>query len=364
MKELEAMHTCDNEQIMTRTTRKAQLAPKILIVDGLPGCGKTMLSRIVGALDRVEKLTYSYETEMMCQLWSLGKIDDETAKTMVRTFTDMKLYNMMMGREVNFRVKDLSSAFMDGKPWRYIQRLFGPGDETVPDKVLAEKPILHLTTHHLLGIGRPLFDALGDRLLLIDVVRHPLYMVKQQALNMERLIADVRYFFMHYEYQSQEIPFWAKGWEDIFLRSNDIERAVYSILYVGKQSQENKETFPVEWRENILTIPFENFVVSPSSYMDEITEKLGTRLTPLTVKTMRKQNVPRKMFADGIALPIYKRCGWQKPRIGADESQEFADRRNWVVQQVTPEVLHAFDEFCKEYEQTHMGREQNIPGRP
>ena len=43
--------------------RTSHLAEKIVFVDGMPGCGKTMLSPIVAALPRIELLQYAYEIE-------------------------------------------------------------------------------------------------------------------------------------------------------------------------------------------------------------------------------------------------------------------------------------------------------------
>lgn len=348
---------------MIKTTRKIEFPTKVLIIDGLPGCGKTMLSPIVSALDRVEKLTYAFEIENMCQLVDLGKMDEETAQTMVRIYTDLKLYNMMMGREVNFRMKDLSSVFMDGQPWRYVRRIFGPGDETVPDRVAQQRPILHLTTHQLLTIGHPVFKALQERLLLVDVVRHPLYMIKQQALNMEKLIADVRFFNVHFEYKGKEIPCWTKGWEDIFLNSNSVEKAVYSIVRMIQKTQISRDSLPPELRKNILTVPFEDFVLSPWGYMEAITSRLETKIIPATLKMMRKQRVPRQKIAQGLDLPVYRRCGWVPARKDGDEAQELLERREWMVKQVDQNAMRIFDEKCKEYEQTYMGGIFSMSGR-
>lgn len=346
-----------------KTTRRVELATKVLIIDGLPGCGKTMLSPIVSALDRVEKLTFAFDIEGICHLHCLGKLDLESAQTMVRIFTDMKLYNMMMGREVNFRIKDLSGVFMDAQPWRYIKRIFGPGDETVPARVQAQRPILHLTTHQLLSIGHPVFHALKDRLVLVDLVRHPLYMIKQQTLNIERLIADARYFNIHIEYQGQEIPYWTLGWQDVFMRSNAVERAAHSIIHNIDRTKKSQETLPAALKENIVTVPFEDFVLAPDGYMQAIISKLGTQMTPLTVKMMRRQKVPRQKIAAGLDLPIYRRCGW-KPATGASEEQELADRRNWMAGRVAGDVLRLFDACCREYERIYLGGVKDIPGRP
>ena len=42
-----------------KVIRNGHLAPKIIVIDGLPGCGKTMLSPILASFDRTEVMTFS-----------------------------------------------------------------------------------------------------------------------------------------------------------------------------------------------------------------------------------------------------------------------------------------------------------------
>ena len=56
--------------------RKGHLAEKIVIVDGLAGCGKTLISPIISAMDRVELLNYAFEIEYICRLFYLNKIQN------------------------------------------------------------------------------------------------------------------------------------------------------------------------------------------------------------------------------------------------------------------------------------------------
>jgi len=142
--------------------RMGHLAEKVVFVDGLAGCGKTMLSPIISAFDRVELLTYSYEIEYICSLFYLKKITEDAALTMVKMITDLQLYNTMMSRELNFRISDLSSVFKTSKPLRYFSRLFKTGDEDIPKRIAKEKPILHLTTHHMLGFSEQ-FNSIKGR---------------------------------------------------------------------------------------------------------------------------------------------------------------------------------------------------------
>ena len=162
---------------LTKVIRQKQLSEKIVIVDGQPGCGKTMLSPIIASMNRVELLSYAVEIELICRLSHLKKIDNDAAIAMVRMLVDHKLYQTMMGRDTNFRYSDLSSVFQDSNPWRYFKRIFQKGDLVTPEKIKNERPILNLTTHDLLGWSNPVLSGLGEAVLFIEVVRHPLYMV-------------------------------------------------------------------------------------------------------------------------------------------------------------------------------------------
>ena len=84
-------------------SRKNNFDSTVVFVDGLPGCGKTLLSRIIATFDRVELLTYAPEIEHCCALNFLGKLSMDAAKTLIRLQTDHQLYKTMMSRELNFR---------------------------------------------------------------------------------------------------------------------------------------------------------------------------------------------------------------------------------------------------------------------
>ena len=82
-----------------RISRPEHLAPKVVFVDGIEGCGKTMLAPIVAAMDRVELLTYAYEIENLCSLSHLDKIEPDAAAAMISLLADLQLYNSMQSRD-------------------------------------------------------------------------------------------------------------------------------------------------------------------------------------------------------------------------------------------------------------------------
>jgi len=336
--------------------RQGHLAEKIVIIDGLPGCGKTLFSPIVGAMERVELLNYAFEIEYICRLFYLNKIQKDAAISMVRMFTDLKLYNTMMGRETNFRYSDVSSVFNDSNPWRYFKRIFQKGIEmTVPDRIKREKPILNLTTHNMLSLGEPLFTALEDRLVFIEIVRHPLYMIVQQTLNMERLLDNPRDIDIYIKSDSDQLPWYAYQWEDLFKRSNPVEKSIYTIHHRSKLTEDFKSKHSGLIKGKTLTIPFEPFVLDPWPYLKKIEDLLGSKITSKTKRIIKKQNVPRKKISDGIPLAIYKRCGWEPPVDNFSEKDELKKRRNFAFKQgANEDALYILDKLSAEYEESYL----------
>ena len=336
--------------------RKGHLAEKIVIVDGLAGCGKTLISPIVSAMDRVELLNYAFEVEFICRLFYLNKIQKDAAIAMVRMLTDHKLYQTMMGRETNFRYSDVSSVFNDSNPWRYFKRIFQKGIEmTVPDRIKREKPILNLTTHNMLRLGEPLFTALEDRLVFIEIVRHPLYMIVQQTLNMERLLDNPRDIDIYIKSDSDQLPWYTYQWEDLFKKSNPVEKAIYTIHHGSKLTEEFKSKHNGLIKGKTLTIPFESFVLDPWPYLRKIEDLLGSKITNKTKRIIKKQNIPRKKISDGIPLAIYKRCGWEPPVDGFSEKDELKKRRDFAFKQgANEDALYILDKLSAEYEESYL----------
>ncbi len=332
--------------------RNGYLAKKIVIVDGLAGCGKTLISPIVSAFDRVELLNYAFEIEFVCRLKKLKKISTDATISLIKMFTDHKLYQTMMGRETNFRYSDLSGVFNDSNPSRYFNRIFTEDNEmSIPDKIKNERPILNLTTHDLLSYSQPILQALANRLVYIEVVRHPLYMIIQQSLNMERLLDNPRDIQINFKYKNKQLPYFAKGWEDLFIKSNNIDKAIYYIFKSMKLSELTRNKINNSSFNNLITIPFEKFVFSPHIYLNKIEKKLGSKIIKRTLRTLKKQKVPRKKIADGIPLSIYKRCGWKPPKKNLTEKEELNVRRNYCLKQgASEQAMKKLDEILHHYE--------------
>lgn len=341
-----------------RVVRPPHVADLVVFTDGIPACGKTMMSPIVSAFDRVEVMQYSFPVEYMCILRFLRKMDDATASMMLRMLTDLQIYDVVQSRETNFRWNDLSGIWSHPQWFRYVRRLFEEGDQAALERIQREKPILHLVTHFVLTVGVPLFEALGDRLRIIEVVRHPLYMLKQQFMYMPRFGTDVRDFTIWYDHAGTVVPWFSAGWEQKFADAPPMDRAIYMIDETRRMVEEVRDALTPEERARVMMIPFERFVIEPEPFVQAMATFLRSTITPTTRREMKRQNVPRKMYAEGINLDIYRLNGWEPPRSESDETREFARRREFAASHATPEAMAVLDRLSAEYETKYMtGRE-------
>ena len=98
-----------------------------------------------------------------------------------------------------------------------------------------------MTTHDLLGVSEPILEGLGNRLVKIELVLHPLYMIKQQKVNMESLLGDPRDIQISIEYNKKQIPYSANSWENQFLSANSMEKAIYAIEHLTETNERQRK---------------------------------------------------------------------------------------------------------------------------
>ena len=317
---------------------------KVVMVNGFPGCGKTMLSPILSAFDRVEIMQYAQVIENICELSMLSRIDDDVARAMIKMNADALQYCVSMGRQINTRPSDLSSIFKH-RPLEHIKRMLSPGDKAIPKKILETNPILHITSHMLLPSYKLLFDALKEKLIFYEVIRHPLYMIIQQERNFE-MFEGSQNQHIRYTSNQNEYTFFTLGWEDVFDKSNSFEKAIFHMKWYFDHLLKLTD-------KKVQVIPFEIFVKNPDIFIDKIANDLCSPITSRVKKEMSRQKVPRKLLSDGPDLDIYKRCGWEPPKFFSEE-KELEARRMLVSLNISDEALKTLDDLSNKYEQTFL----------
>lgn len=323
------------------------LCKKLVVVDGIPGCGKTMLSRILSSLSTVEKISYSLEIQDYCHLFDFDLLSLENSGQSIRTQLNYLLYNQMMGRNTNYRYSDISSVFQNLNKIANIKRLFSKGDECIPERIAKEKPIFHLATHGVAAISQPLFEAMPSDSLFINMLRHPLFLLRQNIWNMTNLINDQRSFWIYYLHENKSYPYFYKDNESLFINSNPKEKAIYFIeWFVNKQ----KNNYRMLNDKRYCEITFESLVFSPNEHIENICKRLDITTTVHTKRILRKEKIPRTILSDGRNLKIYKRVGWVKSETN-NLADEIAEMKKWAHEGISSHASETLERLCSEYEQ-------------
>ena len=109
------------EQVDSLTfSRPIKFCKQIVILDGISGTGKTMFTPILSSFNRMQNARFEYMVEYLCISAQKSKITPDAAYTLLNLLADLKCYDGMISREVNFRPKDLSSVFKSTKVLKYI----------------------------------------------------------------------------------------------------------------------------------------------------------------------------------------------------------------------------------------------------
>ena len=212
----------------------------IIFVDGLWGTGKSILGPIISNMHEVEKIKSESIYEYMSWLNQLGKIDEDAAVWMMRTYADSSQYHNRIGREINLRWSDDTGLKQVINKWDYIKRLFGKEGNDFVNEINSKNIAFSVMSHMLMLCPELLDKSYGSRVKIIETVRNPLYMISHFANYLDRFEAS-REFTMAYYYQGVKIPWFINESVDEFVEGNKFERAVQCIVKLYPLLETKKE---------------------------------------------------------------------------------------------------------------------------
>ncbi len=319
--------------------RPQVIAKDIVVIDGMSTAGKSFVAPLLSSLDRGELWTLNHLYEYLCTMYHYKRISYDAAASLVRLYADLDLYNSRIGRYVNFRSSDISSAHYNLLHSRYILRTKQPDGIGVVREITKKKPILFLMTHYIFGQSELLFEALAERLkLYLITVRHPLDLLDNwQSGNWNaRVGKDVREFQLSCTVGGKTTPWFAATWATKFHRSNRLEKNIYTVAWFIKEFDKRLNILSDDDRDKVVILPFEKVAANPQPYLTSIARKLGAKPTALTQRVMKKFGMPRVLDPHHL------------------EKQYEKFNKLLRMRKVVPDATKLFWKLCKDYEKYHI----------
>ena len=287
---------------MTDFGRNLTFIDQILFVDGTSGAGKSAINSIIPCFENVEIPIWDAFYETISLIYECGKIDKDSAVAFMGTLAETRLYDALVGRHTNFRYRDGSSIFHNPNFIDNITRIIKKDGDSVINKIKKEKRILTIGSHHLLSFPTLVHETFKDKLKIVEMIRHPssviLFWIERRWS--ERIGSDPRDFSLWMTYNNSTMPWYSDGFENDYINMNDIEKVINGIKWIHEKRKFNLDKFGENKNQNILTIPFEHFIIQPMKYIDRLSSFISKNPTPRLKKFMKKAKIPRLFNPDDI----------------------------------------------------------------
>jgi hypothetical protein len=315
----------------------------IIFVDGLWGSGKSLLSPIVNQMHNIEMVKMEMIYEYTCIMHHLEQISPEAASFVLQSYADDSQYNNLIGRHINLRWGDQSGLSNNPNRLRSIKRLFGGEGDRKIHEINTNNIALHIMSHMIMLVADPIFDAYGDRLKIVEMVRHPLYMVKHWYSYLERFDSP-RELTVCIDFRGNKVPWFAAEWADEFIESTLMDRVLLSIFRLSRWLDDAIDGAASKGN-HVLTLSFESLAMAPLEPLQQLEVFLGRKHHPNLASILRKEKIPRLQISQGNGHPAY---GWEKSN-SISEEQVYANNLEFVNAQGSPEHVNNFQKLIKTY---------------
>lgn len=276
-------------------SRDAHLASIVVFVDGITRSGKSLLGPILSSFKRVEIERLEWSIEYVGSLHKLGKLSHDAAVVMLRTVTDLYLYNSMIGRDTNFRFSDHSGVWNSSNRLSYFRRLFLSEGKVALERDPKGAPIFQNQTHDQLANIDLHLAAFGPRLRVVEVIRHPVDLVDSWMRRGwgTRFGSDALAFTLCLRHEEQDLPYYAAGWEKEYVAASPLGRVIRVIGSLWDDNQAAYLSLSDELKEQVLFVPLEEITTEPLPYIEGLARFLGTEVSKKTAKALKRERCPR-----------------------------------------------------------------------
>ena len=327
--------------------REQTFPGRILLIDGMTGTGKNMISRVIDGYPNNHNPIFSYELEQLCIAWSQKKIDLDANIALIRMHIDKIRYNFSVSRELNFRPSDLTSIFRSKKRNIYIKNLLKNRENTnLKDKEFLSKNLC-IITHQLLGASQVMDLAFPQRVLRIFTIRHPIYLYQHWLNYIPKHGTDPKDITVWNDHKGVPIPWFAKDYGELYSNASYSDKAAIVLSDMVNKSIDYIESKQSD--EKFQVIDFENFVIHPHIYLTRIDSLLGENFPDKNKKILTKENIPRNHINSARNLPIYRRSNYGAFVSKNSHKEDYEERLTFIFKSLSNDCKLRFLQSVERY---------------
>lgn len=274
---------------------------KIIITDGVPSSGKSLVCDLISSLPKVDPWVLCHYVEHVIALNKLRVLNDNVSEYLIKTNHNVLYHDHLLLRNVNFRKSDISSIQKNPK-FRILKKRLN-FDETKVIRENKNKVISHFCLHFAGIAKKMLFQTFKDKLIFIQIYRSPItFSMINRIANWSIQIENSKSRDGHIKFFDKNLkknfPYFIKDRAKEYISANKYEKAIMIVDKNLNFKNKNDEKISKNFKTSEITIPFENLCKNPNKYLKKISKIINSRIDRTALKSLKKNNLPRHIDLD------------------------------------------------------------------
>ena len=264
-------------------------------MEGFARGGKLLLANIVNGFSGVEPIQLYGLLEFIPVLERFKLIDKKTAQEVIRCEIDTHCYEMLIGRNFNYRKFDGSTIFNIPEYQKYLQRSTEKDTDKNLGKFYKDNIYSFFIMHGLLPNIKIYFDTFPD-LKVIHIRRNPVdlfYSWHKRNLP-GRFGKDPKIFMIPIKGKKGPVPWYAYRFKDKYHTISENDRFVLCFSELFRMNKNSYDKLPLRFKNQILFVSYEELVFhKTNTVVKSIGKFLKRAPLPEMESILKRENAPR-----------------------------------------------------------------------
>lgn len=330
---------------MPEYIKEFSIQSTLCTIDGISGSGKLVLSELTKALSNTECWQHDYLFDTLPIIDNENDISSTAASALLRTKFDELTYNLIIGRNINFRIGDQSCILRSEKLNTYLQRLLSKpldGEKLIE---YAKKRLVPIMVHMSTFNNDILEASFKDRVKLSYVVRNPLFCVEHWWSYIERIGNDPREFTLSKRLGSTCIPWYIDRDHDLYVNGTPLDKSIVSIYCLYQQLYKKL----LRSQNEYFIADFDDLVKSPLSCLNSFRDFVGAGVIDMRAfrAVCKRNKIPRD--SGKLVQGFWKHYGLSRKYDSSLTSE--LDLLNYYKSRISIETFEKLDHSIEIYSQ-------------
>lgn len=273
------------------------LVKNLLLIEGISRAGKFLLANLVGGFADIEPVQYYGLLEHISFLEKQKLMNRKMARELLKCEIDTHCYEVLIGRNINYRLTDKSSVFNNPRQREFIDRSKVENIKQLLDYHKKVNPFSLFIMHELMPNIDIYFETF-PHLKVLSLMRSPVELVYswyKRGLT-GRLGTDPILFIIPLRDQKYQFPWYVAGQHKKYLALKEMDRAIVAILELFNLYKKAIAELSPAQRKKILFIRYEDILLRTDYVIKKVSNFLKKPILPEMKSVIAREKIPNPIY--------------------------------------------------------------------